>query len=634
VPDRGSPDLRARELLVVGLGATLATLLYLAATPARLAGALVPDLGDPAFNLYVLRWVAHQATLGFPDLWNAPFYFPAHGTLALSDHLLSAGLLTALLQALGATPAFAYNLLLVGSFALGAVAMHTVARRSGFSPLASAFGAFVYSFSLFRWNELSHLQVLLVPLYPWCFWNFDRLLAERTPRRALWFLLAYLPQVAAGSYGAYLLHVGFLGIVVARWRELRERPPSRREGLALGSAALVAGAAAAAVFAPYLRLRATLGVDTPISWLAPFRLTLRHLVAMGARVPYADLVPQLLRSDTGLWVGFVPAALAIFGALPALREARARLLALPRRRLVLLVACAVTIGAAILAADFATVHFDFLTPAGRRPALRVYKIGGTLALTALALLVALWPRRDAGGRRDPWLTGIALAAGIAALAAHPLAYFLLREALPGFGSLRVAARFFLVVAPALSLLVAAGVDRLAAAFGEPLTRRRVLVGAALLLALEAAPRGDFMVWQEIPAPDKPSRVDRAIAEIPGDGAIAEIPFFGDWREAMRMYKGSFHWRPLVNGYSGYYPRGFLAIRQHLLAFPDRETAAWLSELGVSHLAIDGEALGQRGRKRDRNWRQRATDGETGWLDPVMRDGRLALYRIRPPAARR
>ncbi len=627
------PRASARELLLVGTGALLATLIYLRATPARLVSSLLPDLGDPAFNLYVLRWVAHQATLGFPDLWNAPFYFPAHGTLALSDHLFSAGLLTALFQALGATPALAYNLLLVGSFALGAVAMHSVARRSGFSPLAAGVGGFVYAFSLFRWNELSHLQVLLVPLYPWCFWNFDRLLVERNGRRAALFLAAYLPQVAAGSYGAYLLHLGFLGLAAARLRELRERPPSRRQAVVLAATAVVAAAAAAAAFAPYLHLRSTLGVETPLAWLAPFRFSLRELFAMGARAPYADLLPRFLRSDAGVWIGFVPAALALAGAWPALQSALARWRALPSRQRRLLLLAAAIVAGAILAADLATLRFNFLTPASRQPALRVYKLGGMLALVALAFLLARWPRRASDAGRDPWRTGIGLASILTMLAAHPTFYFLLREVLPGFGSLRVAGRFFLVAAPGLSLLIAAGVDRLLRLPLPAAKRRQWIVLATVLLAIESTPRSAFLRWREIPAPAQATRIDRALAGLPDVGAVAEIPFFGDWREAMRMYEASFHWRPLVNGYSGYYPRGFLDIRRRLLNFPDADTAAWMRSMGVTHLVVDGEELSRRGRARARHWRRRAIDPKTGWLDRVAGEGWLTLYRVRaaPPA---
>ena len=46
------------------------------------------SLGDPVFNLWVLKWGVHQIRLGLPDVWNANIFYPTKGTLTFSDHLL------------------------------------------------------------------------------------------------------------------------------------------------------------------------------------------------------------------------------------------------------------------------------------------------------------------------------------------------------------------------------------------------------------------------------------------------------------------------------------------------------------------------------------------------------------------
>src|ERR1700731_673337 len=40
---------------------------------------LVPNLGDPLFNLYLLKWVGHEAGRRFAGFWDAPFFYPARG---------------------------------------------------------------------------------------------------------------------------------------------------------------------------------------------------------------------------------------------------------------------------------------------------------------------------------------------------------------------------------------------------------------------------------------------------------------------------------------------------------------------------------------------------------------------------
>ncbi|HSM50000.1 MAG TPA: hypothetical protein VLA75_01215, partial [Thermoanaerobaculia bacterium] len=67
--------------------------------------------GDPLFNLWVVEWVADRAAHGFSGLWDAPIFFPEPSTLALSDHLLGPGLVSAALRPLVPEPVARFNLL-------------------------------------------------------------------------------------------------------------------------------------------------------------------------------------------------------------------------------------------------------------------------------------------------------------------------------------------------------------------------------------------------------------------------------------------------------------------------------------------------------------------------------------------
>ena len=46
------------------------------------ASHIAPDLGDPLFNVVILKWGVHQLSQGLPDFWNAPF-----GALRKADDL-------------------------------------------------------------------------------------------------------------------------------------------------------------------------------------------------------------------------------------------------------------------------------------------------------------------------------------------------------------------------------------------------------------------------------------------------------------------------------------------------------------------------------------------------------------------
>src|SRR5512136_82284 len=72
--------------------------------------ALPGDLADPLLNAFSLAWDAGRAAHGFRGLWDAPFFFPQHDTLAFSDHLLGVALFTAPVQWLTGNAVLAYNL--------------------------------------------------------------------------------------------------------------------------------------------------------------------------------------------------------------------------------------------------------------------------------------------------------------------------------------------------------------------------------------------------------------------------------------------------------------------------------------------------------------------------------------------
>ena len=94
--------------------------------------------------------------------------------------------------------------------------------------------------------------------------------------------------------------------------------------------------------------------------------------------------------------------------------------------------------------------------------------------------------------------------------------------------------------------------------------------------LSSQPRG---VVLEVPAP--------APDTLPGE-------------DARYAYMSTFHWMPIANGYSGYYPASYLRRLERLRRFPDRATLASLQAEDVRYLIVhaDGYAPGEYVRIRD------------------------------------
>jgi hypothetical protein len=162
----------------------------------------------------------------------------------------------------------------------------------------------------------------------------------------------------------------------------------------------------------------------------------------------------------------------------------------------------------------------------------------------------------------------------------PLPYRALYEAVPGFKAIRVPARFALLALVGLCALAGLGVAWLA----ERLRWRRplaslgsVVLGAALLAegahaVTVGAPlpvthaelqRPDYAWMQQNPAP---------AIELP----MGEEPVASAWPN----YWSTFHWNPLVNGYSGITPPAYHAFRDRMRDFPSPETVALLQGIGV------------------------------------------------------
>jgi hypothetical protein len=181
-----------------------------------------------------------------------------------------------------------------------------------------------------------------------------------------------------------------------------------------------------------------------------------------------------------------------------------------------------------------------------------------VAVIAVAAMSGRW--RSAIRERAPLAFYAAAAVVMAALTFGPggadagdwrwiRPYFWL-TLLPGFDALRVPARFAMLCA--LCTAVAAGV---AIAHAMPVRRPwRALFIAAVAAGLMADGWLDPM---RLVTP--PGR--QALAAVPVDAAILELPPDERHVNLMAMYRAFFHRRPLVNGYSGYFPPHFTILMQ-------------------------------------------------------------------------
>jgi len=90
--------------------------------------------------------------------------------------------------------------------------------------------------------------------------------------------------------------------------------------------------------------------------------------------------------------------------------------------------------------------------------------------------------------------------------------------------------------------------------------------------------------------DPPPPFYQRLKNTPGV-VLAEFPFDQDAaRNLPFMYFSLWHWRPMVNGYSGIVPASYEARYRELRGFPDARAIAALRTIGVTHVFVHYEAM--------------------------------------------
>ena len=197
-------------------------------------------------------------------------------------------------------------------------------------------------------------------------------------------------------------------------------------------------------------------------------------------------------------------------------------------------------------------------------------------------------------------------------------YTALYYTVPVFSFLRAPSRAGVVVVLCLVVLAAPAMVAI-------MKRRGANLAFAILLVLAVADlyRAPLRMREAPPLP----KAYTALAQLPKAPTL-ELPYWArsiDFhRHAEYMVPSTYHWQPLINGYSDHIPQDFRDQAPVLATFPSREAFNILQPLGaryvVFHLdlmaAADREALVTR---LDTDY--------TGYLRPLNKDGNVWLYEI-------
>jgi hypothetical protein len=614
-PRRSPPALHVLAFL-----AYLALTLFYMRPAAQVLGThLAPDSGDPLFNMVVLKWGIHEMRTGMHGFWNLPFFFPARDVTTYSDHLLGPAAFATLFTAFVPNPLAAYNLLFLGSFVLCGFNTWYVLRRCGTGIAAAFLGGCMFAFLPFRWDQMSHLQVLLMHWIPVTLWSWDRLLAGPAWRRAAVFFVFYTLHVTGGTYLGYMIHVPMLVLLLYRAPALWQGDHLKPALKILLPTGLAAALVLAGVYVPYLRA-AGHQARTPLE-IQVFGASLVSYVTPTASNLYGALAEGWRRPENSLFPGFLLTLLAFLAARRGwkrLRTPPARPLSL-LRRIVLLLLAGLTAVAWVIG-ELRVWEIADVLRAPAIPGLSAHRLGvvalaaGVLALCLRRLWGGNWPLRLKD--LDPWERGLAVSGLLCFLLTFPLVYLPLMRIIPGLSGMRVPARFSAFVFFPLVYFAARELDR------WRLHRLAVgLVTALLLLEVMPTP----VNWEPLEGEAQFPAVDHWLARQHGVAAILELPIEDNSADIVAMYHATLHWKPLVNGYSGYIPTHYADLQRNCCyPLPDPEQLQRLRNWGVTHVMLRKDILNTRWKRR-RAWRWATEPG----ISIEYEDKKERVYRIAP-----
>jgi hypothetical protein len=514
-----------------------------------------PANADVNLNMWILAWDWHALTTHPLGLFNGNVFYPAPLALAGSEHMLGHLPIFAPLYALSGNPVFASQMDLLSGFVLSAAGLYALLRHWHAPGLAALFAGFVYGFCPIRVMDTTHIQHSAGQYLPIALLFLDRTLVKGTWRAAGALALCLLLQMLCSYYLAYMTVTAVSGYALGVLWATRGRLHPRGVLLAV-AAAILAGAAVGLLSLPYLRLK-QVGV-LPGYESTGFLRFLSSGVWKNFLYPPVALQAWGARLDHGAstYVGFVPLFLALVGVCVPQRNCAG-----PRR----------------------------------------WARSAALGAAAACYVMALGPELTVGN----WVL--------------PLPYKIGMRVIPGFSSMRAPTRFGLMLMCGFAALSGLGLARLIALV--PQGRWGTVLATAIVIVLGTATAAEYGLLQSHPS----VRQVAVGAKLPGvyralqqeqPGPVLEIPagwnddrlvarstmlpldVDGTLNESEYMFYSTFHWHPLLNGYSGYWPPTYFPVLALARVLPDpRATQVLVRMTGVRYFVVHLARLSPAQRER-------------------------------------
>jgi hypothetical protein len=516
---------------------------------AQLSTSVANDLGDPLLTASILHWNAFH--IPWSDAWwQFPIFYPTRDTLAFSEHLLGLSLIASPLAWITGSPLATYNLTMLLTFPLTALAMCALVYRLTGHAAAAFLAGLAFGFSPYRISTLPHIQMLASFGAPLALLGLHAYVDTGRRRWLVLYGAAWVIQAASNGYALV-----FLSLLVGMW--VLWFVVMRRQWRVLGwiaAATVIAALPLAPILYQYVTVHASHGFERSIEEMRMYSADLTAVLCAPAGLTFWGWIRVACRGEGELFPGVALSALVAAALYAAVRSrAVSRPVVLARRVLL-----GVALGYGLVVASVllfgpwdVDVAFIHASASGvDKPLLAAFTTAIAGLLIALGAHAASRAPATSSFYLFAALTMWVLTLGpMVTVVGNPTGWsgpFLL---VPGASGLRVPARFWLMAV--MCFAIAAGVFLAEVLKG----RRRQTVGIAVVIAAVALLGDGWTARIPVePAPAPPP--NSAVLE---GGVVLQFPIdlFPDAAATWQAVTGG--WRS-VNGYSGYAPNYYQALR--------------------------------------------------------------------------
>lgn len=546
---------RSRAFLIV----TALTLLSAWRLLPHFGSSLPSDLGDPILGSWIFWWNANALPLS-EAWWSAPMYVPMAGTFAFSEALLSMLPLSTPLQWLGVNPIATHNVLYLLSYpmaGLGAYALtFTLTKRRD----AALIAALAFAFNPYRIAQLPHIQI------QWSCWMPLALAAlhnyiDRDKRSLTPLVLFGVCWTLNGFTNGYVLV--YFPVLVGIWVLWFSR--SFKQMISIAAAAAIASLPIVPMLLGYIKWQHFYGFAREISEI---RLFSADLFAIFAAAPRAWL-PAMWALPPGpegeLYPGLAILGLAIAGVFISVRahpDANQSRATTARRVVIGLAITAAALAIVVMVTGGSDIKLGSLSLSVHRPS-RLLTVAFWLAVGAMAtspLMKRAWASRSpfafyaiAAAVMYFFALGPEPHAGATQVLYKPpyawLMYF------PGFDSVRVPARFGLLMLVCLVQAAAIAFVRLTPEKGTPgvfSPGKLAMLFVAVAILLEG--------WIVMPVAALPAPLTVPQRAKDAGAIVLEMPVSPGFEpNTIALYNQMTHGRPIANGFAGYMPPHYYSL---------------------------------------------------------------------------